>query len=88
MFHLDLGAAMYLRITGFLTDDSEDDSLKLELDIEPEHERSVVNALGHESIDAMASGEWLLTKEQVQKLSDLIKRPLPIDLEIFIGVAA
>lgn len=79
---------MYLHITGFLPDDSEDDSLKFELDIAPRLEHSVIRALGHENIEAMACGEWLLTKEQVQRIATLLNQPLPLDLDIFIGVVA
>jgi len=79
---------VYLHITGFLPDDSEDDSLKFELDIAPGLEHSVIRTLGHENIEAMACGEWLLTKEQVQQIATLLNRPLPRDLDIFIGVVA
>ncbi|AZD85696.1 hypothetical protein C4K14_2872 [Pseudomonas chlororaphis subsp. aureofaciens] len=79
---------MYLCITGFLPDSFNDTSLKYELDVAPEFEQQIVALLGHKSLNAMASGEWLLTAEQVKQISVLIKEPIPEYLDIFIGVEA
>jgi hypothetical protein len=77
---------MLLEITGFLIDDSEDDSLKFELDVDPEFEQGVINALGWESLEAEAYGELPLTAAQVEAIAAVIKKPLPMDLDLFIGV--
>lgn len=79
---------MYLCITGFLPDSFDDTSLKYELDVAPEFEQRIVSLLGHESINAMASGEWLLTAEQVEQIAALINESIPLDLDVFIGVEA
>ncbi|PMY39743.1 MULTISPECIES: pyocin S6 family toxin immunity protein [unclassified Pseudomonas] len=79
---------MYLCITGFLPDNFSDTSLKYELDVAPEFEQQIVALLGHKSLNAMASGEWLLTVEQARQIAVLIKEPIPDDLDIFIGVEA
>lgn len=79
---------MFIYITGFLTDDSEDDSLKFDLDIEPAHERAVMDALGWKNLAENADGELLLTSEQVRQIETVIKQSLPHGLDIFIGVRA
>ncbi|MCU1760275.1 pyocin S6 family toxin immunity protein [Pseudomonas sp. 14P_8.1_Bac3] len=77
---------MYLCISGFLSDSSDDTSLKYELDVAPEFEQRIVSLLGHESMSAMASGEWLLTAEQVRQIAALTHESIPLDLDVFIGV--
>ncbi|WP_025809267.1 pyocin S6 family toxin immunity protein [Pseudomonas chlororaphis] len=79
---------MYLCLTGFLPEDDEDDSLKYQLKVSSEFERQIVSLLGHKSLNAMASGEWLLTAEQAQQIAALINESIPDDLDIFIGVEA
>ena len=79
---------MYLCITGFLPGDDEDDSLKYQLKVSSEFEQQIVSLLGHKSLNAMASGEWLLTTEQVGLIAALINEPIPRDLDVFIGVEA
>jgi hypothetical protein len=77
---------MYLCITGFLPDSFNDTSLKYELDVAPEFEQKIVALLGHKSLNAMASGEWLLTPDQVDQIAALINAPIPRELDVFIGV--
>jgi len=48
----------------------------------------IVQLLGHKSLNEMASGEWLLTAEQVRQIALLINQPIPGDLDLFIGVEA
>nr|WP_256577481.1 pyocin S6 family toxin immunity protein [Pseudomonas sp. R37(2017)] len=48
---------MYLCISGFLPDSSEDDSLKFELELDSSVNDEIVNLLGHKSLNAMAEGE-------------------------------
>lgn len=79
---------MYLCITGFLPGNPEDSSMKYELDVAPEFEQRIITLLGHKSINVMASGEWLLTVEQVEQIEALIKESIPLDLDVFIGVEA
>ncbi|WP_458379453.1 pyocin S6 family toxin immunity protein [Pseudomonas chlororaphis] len=76
---------MYLCLTGFLPGDDEDDSLKYQLKVLSEFEQQIVSLLGHKSLNAMASGEWLLTAEQGQQIVALINESIPGDLDIFIG---
>lgn len=79
---------MYLCITGFLAESAEDDSLKFELDLDAAFNDQIVQLLGHRNLNAMAEGEWLLTREQVVQISELIGQPLPTTLKMFIGVEA
>jgi hypothetical protein len=77
---------MNLCITGFLPDSFEDSSLKYEFDVDAAFNDQIVELLGHKSLNEMASGEWLLTAEQVQQIASLISETIPPDLDIFIGV--
>jgi hypothetical protein len=77
---------MFLWISGFLKGDDEDDSLKYELTVRPEFEAALMGVLGWKSLDESADGEWLLTGEQVQQIAKALNEPLPIDLDLFIGV--
>lgn len=79
---------MYLCISGFLHDGVDDDSLKFELDLDHSHDEQIIQLLGHQSLNAMVECEWALTSEQVEKISVLIGRELPEDLQLFIGVEA
>ena len=77
---------MYLCITGFLPGDNGDTSLKYELKVPSAFQQPIVSLLGHKSLNAMASVEWLLTADQVKQIAALINEPLPLDLDVFIGV--
>jgi len=77
---------MHLYITGFLPDDFEDSSLKYDLDIKPEFEKTVMKILGWESLAAESDGDLPLTNEQTSQIALAIKEPLPHDLDLFIGV--
>lgn len=79
---------MYLSISGFLPDENEDDSLKFDRDLMESYNSRILQLLGHRSLNAMAEGEWLLTKEQVIELSQIIVESLPTDLDLYIGVLA
>jgi hypothetical protein len=79
---------VYLSISGFLPDENEDDSLKFDLDLKESYNSRILQLLGHRSLNAMAEGEWLLTKEQVIELSQIIGESLPTDLDLYIGVLA
>lgn len=79
---------MYPCISGFLADSSEDESLKFELDLEESLIQAILPILGLQSINEMAAGEWLLSNEQVIKMSTLVGQPLPADLQLFIGLEA
>jgi hypothetical protein len=79
---------MFLEITGFLLDDSEDDSIKFELDVDPEFEQAVMDVLGWERLETEVAGELPLTITQVQRIAAVIQEPLPTNLDLFIGVRA
>ena len=79
---------MHLRISGFLLESSEDDSLKFEHDLDSSLNDQIVQILGHKNLNAMAEGEWLLTDEQIAHLSEITGVALPTDLKLFIGVEA
>ncbi|RRV07044.1 hypothetical protein EGJ27_14785 [Pseudomonas sp. v388] len=76
---------MHLCISGFLTD-SDDDSLRFELDLNQSLNEQVVRLLGHKNLNTLAECEWPLTVEQAERLSALIGYQLPKDLKLFIGV--
>lgn len=77
---------MFLWISGFLTGDDEDDSLKYDFTVRPELEVAVMDVLGWKSLDESADGEWLLTGEQVQQIAKVLNEQLPTELDLFIGV--
>lgn len=79
---------MFLEITGFLAEDSEDSSIKFELDVQPEFENAVMDILGWENLAAECDGELPLTEEQVRKISSAINEHLPVTLNMFIGARA
>lgn len=79
---------MYLCISGFLPESSEDDSLKFEHDLDKSFNDKIVQLLGHKNLNAMAEGEWLLTDEQIARISEITGVSLPTDLKLFIGVEA
>ncbi|AMS18525.1 hypothetical protein A3218_26540 [Pseudomonas chlororaphis] len=79
---------MYLRITGFLPDEANDDLLQYKLKVSSECEQTVMEILGWQSLAAEADGELLLTKEQVRQIAAAIKESLPGHLDMFIGVVA
>ena len=79
---------MFLEITGFLTDDSEDSSTQFELDVQPEFEKAVMAILGWENLAAECDGELPLTEEHIRKISSAINEQLPMTLDMFIGVRA
>ncbi|MCK8686816.1 pyocin S6 family toxin immunity protein [Pseudomonas umsongensis] len=79
---------MHLCITGFLAGDSDDTSLKYELDVQSGFEKAVLEVMGWQSLAESPEGEWLLTGDQSQRIATVINEPLPRDLDLFIGVEA
>jgi len=77
---------MFLWISGFLKGNDEDDSLKYDLTVPPQHETAVMRILGWDSFDESADGEWLLTSEQAQQITRVLGEQLPVGLDLFIGV--
>jgi len=77
---------MHLCISGFLPDDDEDNLIKFELVVDGSFNEQIVQFLGHPSLNAIAEGEWLLTSEQVEQLSSIIRQHLPRDLKMYIGL--
>lgn len=78
--------AMFLWISGFLQDDAEDDTLKLDLIVKPEHEDAVSKIFGWESLEEAPDSECLLSMEQLGQVSAGVNEPLPSKLDLFIGV--
>ncbi|MNP82112.1 hypothetical protein D3C76_1806530 [compost metagenome] len=54
----------------------------------PEFEQKVMDILGWKSLAAEADGELPLTSEQVSQIADVVKKTLPDNLDMFIGVVA
>ncbi|GAA0396060.1 hypothetical protein SAMN05421862_101201 [Pseudomonas extremaustralis] len=79
---------MFLWISGFLPGDNEDDSLKFELDVPHEFEQGVLDVLGWSDLHSSPDGDWLLSPVQVQQIASIVGEPLPMDLDLFIGVTA
>lgn len=79
---------MHLCITGFLAGDSDDTSLKYELDVQSGFEKAVLAVMGWQSLAESPEGEWLLTRDQSQQIATVINEPLPRDLDLFIDVEA
>ncbi len=79
---------VYPCISGFLADSSEDESLKFELDLDESLIPEILPILGLQCISEMAAGEWLLSHEQIMKISTLVGQPLPTELQLFIGLEA
>lgn len=79
----------YLLITGFYSDDKEDDSLQFELHIdENELNEKVAHLIESKPLSEMEAGELLLNASQVMALSDLIGVSFPDGLEYFIGACS
>jgi hypothetical protein len=79
---------MYLCISGFAPNHSDDDLIKFELDVDGSFNDQILKVLGHKSLSSMAEGEWLLTDEQITLVSGIIGQALPSDLKLLIGVEA
>ncbi|WP_028623162.1 pyocin S6 family toxin immunity protein [Pseudomonas sp. Ant30-3] len=79
---------MHLCITGFLAGDSDDTSLKYELDVHSSFEKAVLEVMGWQSFAESPEGEWLLTGDQSERIATVISEQLPRDLDLFIGVEA
>ena len=81
-------SALFLWISGFLKNDAEDDTLKYDFIVKPDHEIAVLDLLGWPSLDGAPDGEWLLSDEQIKKMATAIGEQLPVELDIFISVRA
>lgn len=79
---------MFLSISGFLRDDSEDSSLKYELIVKPQDEAAVLKILGWKSLNEGPDGEWLLSDEHVKQIALAVGEQLPTELDVFIGITA
>lgn len=82
----EVGAAMHLRITGFLPGDDEDGSLKYSLNISRHHEQKVLDVLRWPSLATAIDGELKLTAQEVETISLAIGLELPLNLDLFISV--
>lgn len=79
---------MHLCISGFLIDDSDDDSLKFELDVPEHQEQGVMEVMGWKNFAEGAEGEFALHTKQIQQIEQVLKEPLPHHLALYIGVEA
>lgn len=82
------GLPVYLEITGFFSEDHEDDFIQFELDVNPEHEAAIMAILGWQSLAEEVVGELPLSTVQVRQIEEVIRQPLPENLDLFIGVRA
>jgi hypothetical protein len=81
-------SAVFLWISGFLKHDAEDDTLKYDFIVKPDHEQAVLDLLGWASLDGAPDGEWLLSDEQIEKMAKAIGEQVQLELDIFISVRA
>jgi hypothetical protein len=79
---------MYLCISGFLIDDSDDDSLKFELDVPKSHEDAVMAAMNWKTFNEGAAGETPLSEAKIHKIEKILNISLPHELALYIGVEA
>lgn len=81
------GVLKHLCITGF-SRDTDDDSLKFEIPLDPSINEHVATLMGHTRLITMAKGLWELNEAQIQQISSMTGEKLPHDLERLIGVEA
>lgn len=79
---------MPIHLTGFLPDGHEDDSLKFELLVDPSYNDEILKYLHQKDLNAMCEGLLDLTPEQVVYISRLVGEPIPMGLDILIGVVS
>lgn len=79
---------MYLEITGYFAEGHEDDFIQFELDVSSEYQAAIRDILGWESLAEEIVGELPLSVTQVRQIEQVIQRPLPENLDLFIGVRA
>ncbi len=79
---------MRICVTGFLPDDSDDDSIKFELIVPKDQQQAVMDVLGWQDLAEEADGELQLTGDQAERVSGAVGTPFPKGLDIFIGVIA
>lgn len=77
---------MHLCISGFLIDDSEDDSLKFELDVSKDHEDAVMEIMNWRNFNEGAVGEVPLCQAKIRQIEAILKISLPHELALYIGV--
>lgn len=77
---------MFLWISGFLPDDSEDDTLKFDLTVNSEFELPILTVMGWPELSLSPDGEWLMTADQANQISEIVGEQLPKELDLYIGV--
>jgi hypothetical protein len=60
--------------------------IKFKLLIDPSYSGDVLKCLRHKGLDAMSAGLWNLRSEQVAYIAERVGQPLPMDMEMLIGV--
>lgn len=80
---------MHMYITGFLPDESQDESLQYDFEVDSAFNLKIALLLGHPDLtEMMAGGVWTLSPDQASKLSELIGEPIPRQLQIQIGLVS
>lgn len=79
----------YLLITGFYSDEKQDDSLQFELAVTgSELNEMVAQLIEGKTLKDLEPGELLLTYKQVSDLANLLDVRFPEGLEFFIGTCS
>lgn len=77
---------MGIWISGYLPDDNEDNFIKYDQHIDAKFNSSILNILGHDSLEEFFSGMRLLSEDQALEISKLTKKALPSELDLFISM--
>ncbi|WP_349971313.1 pyocin S6 family toxin immunity protein [Pseudomonas caspiana] len=78
---------IFLWISGFYSDSDTDESLKYGMDVPPELEQRVLDAMGWASMQHVPPDEHLLTKDQVEAVMKTLGDPVRNDLVYYIGLS-
>ncbi|SEM36067.1 hypothetical protein SAMN04487857_101345 [Pseudomonas sp. ok272] len=79
---------MHLSISGFFVNDSNNHSIQYELDIPQHSEHAVLEVMNWKSFAESPDGEFALSLAQVQKIEQVLQRPMPRELALYIGIEA
>lgn len=76
----------FLCVTGFLSEDNEDDSLQYELEIPSELQERILAVMGWKTLADSNGNGWLLTSHQVSEIARIVEKRFPEGLDFFIEV--
>lgn len=77
---------MYLRVTGFLAESNEDDSLQYRRIVERHLESSILSIVGWSSLEDGLKYEVELSREQALLVSEVLGEQKIENLMLFVGV--